>query len=94
MLATEKMLAMAPKDLNFVVEGILNVTFANGPSLSCPGMRVGQGHYGFTNNWWAGSSNCLGLDIAETYRTCSCGSTGKLQIHETGKSDHFYIIPA
>jgi hypothetical protein len=24
-------------------------------------MRIGQGHAGFSNNWWLGSSKCLGV---------------------------------
>lgn len=91
-IATERELSAMPKDLNFEVEGTLGITFGSGVTYNCP-IRIGQGHYGFTNNWWAGGKNCFALSISNDYRNCAC-DVGHIEVHSTGKSDHFYVLPA
>uniref|UniRef100_A0A7S1C1N7 Uncharacterized protein n=1 Tax=Bicosoecida sp. CB-2014 TaxID=1486930 RepID=A0A7S1C1N7_9STRA len=93
-LATDKIFASMPKDLNFEVEGTLTVTFAGDAAPRvCDAVRIGQGHYLFTNNWWLGGPHVVGLNLGQSFRHVMC-SGGNVEVHTTGKSDHFYVLPA
>ena len=63
-----------PKDLNFVVIGDMTFNFSSGNSFTCPEFRVGQGHSGFSNNWWVGSSDCYSVPTTHQL-TCCCGNS-------------------
>ena len=42
-------------------------------AYDCKDFRVGQGHHGFDNNWWVGSSECVTIPDSEVYK-CKCGA--------------------
>ena len=46
-----------PDQLNFYVDMDLTMT-VGGQELTLKSLRVGQGHYTFTNNWWIGGPQC------------------------------------
>lgn len=78
----------APKNLNFVVFGTMTFTI-KGKQYECNDMRVGQGHYLLTNNWWIGSGNCVRSSFGEL----NCGSLSNcgLKFSSTGKSDELQV---
>ena len=58
-----------PDDLNFYVT--MNLTMiVGGQKLTLESLRVGQGHYFTTNNWWIAGSKC-----SDNGKTLDCGST-------------------
>merc|ERR1712086_602468 len=58
--------------LNFVVYGTMSFTIGD-KTYDCKDFRVGQGHHGFDNNWWVGSSECVTIPDSEVYK-CKCGA--------------------
>lgn len=92
MFATEKVIDFEPKELHFVIFGNITLTFGTGAtalSYECEDWRLAQGHYGFTNNWWIGSTNCMN----KVY-TCSIGKKkAKIQFHTMSESDEIYVLP-
>mgnify|MGYP000096947955 CR=1 FL=1 len=62
-------LTLLPNDLNFVVFGNLTFTFSSGETATCDGIRLGQGHHGFDNNWWIGDKQCLTIPDSNKF-TC------------------------
>ena len=91
-----------PKDLNFVVLGEMTFEFPTGNSFTCPDFRVGQGHSGFSNNWWIGSTDCTSIPTTHQL-TCCCGnkrcnaslapgtSNWAVEIRQ-GNSDNDYLV--
>ena len=61
-----------PAELNFAVFGTLSVTIGN-TTHACPEMRIAQGHYPGTNNWWIAGTNCYHTDDDLQGLTCPCG---------------------
>ena len=58
--------------MNFVVYGTMSFTIGD-KAYDCKDFRVGQGHHGFDNNWWVGSSECVTIPDSEVYK-CKCGA--------------------
>ena len=56
-LATSKSDTPLPSELNFAVSGTLSVAMDNKNGV-CPDMKIAQGHYGDTNNWWIAGTKC------------------------------------
>ena len=46
-----------PDQLNFYVTMDITMT-VGGQELTLKSLRIGQGHYAFTNNWWIASPQC------------------------------------
>lgn len=83
-----------PNLMNFAVVGTAIFTI-KGVEYECKDLRIGQGHFGSTNNWWIGAPNCFGSSSAYGTLTClafdgsylaSCGLT-----FHSRKSDHFHV---
>lgn len=41
-----------PKELNFAIQGDLEVKVVGGKTILCDDIVIGQGSYGTSNNWW------------------------------------------
>jgi hypothetical protein len=78
----------APQNLNFVVFGTLTFTI-KGKQYECKDMRIGQGHYLLTNNWWIGSHKCY----RSSFWKLNCGShlSCGLMFASKGKSDELHV---
>ena len=61
-----------PAELNFAVFGNLSVTIGN-TTHACPEMRIAQGHYPGTNNWWIAGTQCYHTHDDLGGLTCPCG---------------------
>eukprot|EP00746_Dinoflagellata_sp_MGD_P162817 gnl/MRDRNA2_/MRDRNA2_90544_c0_seq1.p1 gnl/MRDRNA2_/MRDRNA2_90544_c0~~gnl/MRDRNA2_/MRDRNA2_90544_c0_seq1.p1 ORF type:complete len:199 (+),score=29.80 gnl/MRDRNA2_/MRDRNA2_90544_c0_seq1:82-678(+) len=94
MIATEISgpITVDPNDLNFAVFGTITFTIG-GKEYECKDMRLGQGSYGSTNNWWLGSTKCISATTKGHTLNCrkilgfGCG----LSFHSEGNSDHFQV---
>ena len=68
-----------PTDLNFAVQGTLNVTLVDGTSVTCDNVIVAQGHFGSDNNWWMGGPQMKGVHISFSGGTIqACKAKGKV----------------
>jgi hypothetical protein len=72
-----------PDKLNFFVTMDLTIE-VGGQELTLKSLRVGQGHYTFTNNWWIGGPQCI-----SNGKTLQCTSTNAdyYALFTQGKSD-------
>ena len=62
-----------PSELNFAVFGNMSVTIDDATRV-CLDMRIAQGHYVGTNNWWIAGTKCHQQN-KDTSLTCPCGHT-------------------
>lgn len=55
--------------------------------VTCPDMRLGQGHHLFDNNWWIGNPLCGTIPDSGQF---DCGLCG-LDFH-AGNDDHEFVV--
>ena len=68
-LATYEVL---PSELNFAVFGNLFVTMDDSTRV-CPEIRIAQGHYSTTNQWWIAGTKCY-HSHQDDGLTCPCAN--------------------
>ena len=78
-----------PSELNFAVFGTMSVTIDDATRV-CLDMRIAQGHYLGTNNWWIAGTKCHHQNGAYGL-TCPCGHTN-VTFHECGVAENYFFV--
>ena len=81
-----------PSELNFAVFGTMSVTIDDATRV-CTEMRIAQGHYFSTNNWWIAGTKCHQQrkhNACKSGLTCPCGHTN-VTFHECGADNYFSV---
>merc|ERR1711870_222365 len=58
--------------------------------ITCPDVRIGQGHND-RNNWWIGGENCLGENSARKPVTCTCNDGASITF-SPGHINRFSVV--
>ena len=91
-LDTDNLDTPLPSELNFAVFGTMSVTIDDATRV-CTEMRIAQGHYLATNNWWIAGTKCHQQrkhTACESGLTCPCGHTN-VTFHECGADNYFSV---
>jgi hypothetical protein len=80
-----------PGTLNFAIWGDATFKFGS-KSVTCKDFKIGQGHEGFSNNWWSGASYCISVPTTHQM-TCACGGIlGPMVYISAGDDDHHFNV--
>ena len=92
-LATWSPVPPLPSELNFAVFGTMSVTIDDATRV-CTEMRIAQGHYFGTNNWWIAGAKCHQQKketSCESGLTCPCGHTN-VTFHECSTASNYFYV--